>query len=48
MAIRAFATADEYAAAYGEVADEKRLDALLLRATGYLLGKMDAFAIESI
>lgn len=44
MAIRAFATADEYAAAYGAVADEKRLDALLLRATGYLLSKMDVYA----
>lgn len=44
MAIRAFATADEYTAAYGAVADEKRLDALLLRATGYLLGKMDGYA----
>lgn len=44
MAIKAFATPDEYTAAYGAVADEKRLDALLLRATGYLLGKMDGYA----
>lgn len=44
MSIRAFATVDEYTAAYGAVADEKRLDALLLRATGYLLGKMDGYA----
>lgn len=43
MAIRAFATADEYTAAYGAVADGKRLDALLLRATGYLLSKMDGY-----
>lgn len=41
MAIKAFATPEEYTAAYGAVADEKRLEALLLRATGYLLGKMD-------
>ena len=44
MAIKAFATAEEYTAAYGAVADEKRLEALLLRATGYLLGKMDGYA----
>ena len=44
MAIKAFATPDEYTAAYGAVADEKRLEALLLRATGYLLGKMDGYA----
>lgn len=44
MAIKAFATAGEYEAAYGAVADEGRLDALLLRATGYLLSKMDAYA----
>ena len=43
MAIKAFATPDEYTAAYGAVADEKRLEALLLRATGYLLGKMDGY-----
>lgn len=43
MAIKAFATPEEYAAAYGAVADEKRLEALLLRATGYLLGKMDGY-----
>ena len=43
MAIKAFATADEYTAAYGAVADETRLEALLLRATGYLLGKMDGY-----
>lgn len=43
MSIRAFATADEYTAAYGAAADEKRLDALLLRATGYLLSKMDGY-----
>ena len=41
MAIKAFATPEEYTAAYGAVADEKRLAALLLRATGYRLGKMD-------
>lgn len=44
MAIKAFATPEEYTAAYGAVADEKRLEALLLRATGYLLGKMDWYA----
>lgn len=44
MAIKAFATPEEYTAAYGAVADEKRLEALLLRATGYLLGKMDGYA----
>lgn len=43
MAIKAFATPEEYAAAYGAVADEKRLEALLFRATGYLLGKMDGY-----
>ena len=43
MAIKAFATPEEYTAAYGAVADEKRLEALLLRATGYLLGKMDGY-----
>ena len=43
MAIKAFATADDYAAAYGAVADEKRLESLLLRATGYLLGKIDGY-----
>lgn len=44
MAIKAFATPEEYTAAYGAVADEKRLEALLLRATGYLLGKMEGYA----
>lgn len=43
MAIKAFATPEDYTAAYGAVADEKRLEALLLRATGYLLGKMDGY-----
>lgn len=43
MAIKAFATADDYMAAYGAVADTGRLDALLMRATGYLLGKMDGY-----
>ena len=43
MAIKAFATVDEYAAAYGAVADEDRIGALLLRATGYLLSKMDGY-----
>lgn len=43
MAIKAFATAGEYEAAYGTVADTSRLDALLLRATGYLLSKMDEY-----
>lgn len=43
MAIKAFATPEEYTAAYGAVADETRLEALLLRATGYLLGKMDGY-----
>lgn len=43
MAIKPFATADDYQAAYGAVADVKRLVALLTRATGYLLGKMDAY-----
>ena len=44
MAIEAFANASEYEAAYGAVADRSRLDALLRRATGYLLSKMDAYA----
>ena len=43
MAIKAFATPEDYTAAYGAVADEKRLEALLLRATGYLLSKMDGY-----
>lgn len=43
MAIKPFATADDYQAAYGAVADVKRLVALLTRATGYLLGKMDSY-----
>lgn len=43
MAINAFATASDYVAAYGEVADEARIDALLLRATGYLMAKMDGY-----
>lgn len=44
MAIKAFATVDDYVAAYGAVADERRLAALLTRATGYLLAKMDGYA----
>lgn len=45
MAIKAFATPEEYTAAYGAVADETQLEALLLRATGYLLGKMDGYTV---
>lgn len=44
MAIKAFATVADYTAAYGSVADEKRLEALLLRATGYLLPKLGEYA----
>lgn len=43
MAIKAFATPEEYTAAYGAVADEKRLEALLMRATGYLRSKLDCY-----
>ena len=43
MAIKAFATVDDYVAAYGAVADEKQLETLLMRATGYLLAKMDGY-----
>ena len=43
MAIKAFATVDDYVAAYGAVADENRIGALLLRASGYLLSKMDGY-----
>lgn len=40
MAIKAFATVADYTAAYGEVEDAARCEALLLRATGYLLSKL--------
>ena len=43
MAIKAFATVDDYVAAYGAVADEKQLETLLMRATGYLLAKLDGY-----
>lgn len=43
MAVEPFATSDDYRAVYGEVDDLDRLNALLLRATGYLLGRMDGY-----
>ena len=43
MAIKAFATVDDYVAAYGAVADEKQLETLLMRATGYLRSKLDCY-----
>lgn len=43
MAIKAFATVADYTAAYGAVDDESRVEALLLRATGYLYSKMDSY-----
>ena len=40
MAIKAFATVDDYVAAYGAVAAEKQLETLLMRATSDLLAKL--------
>lgn len=43
MSIEPLASVDDYISSYGEPADTDRLQALLLRATGYLLGKLDGY-----
>ncbi len=46
MSIEPFATVDDYTQAYGSVADASRLEALLTRATGYLLAKLGDYTPE--
>lgn len=43
MEIEAFATAEDYQDIYGVCDEPNRLDALLLRATGYLLSKIGKY-----